>query len=172
MGVRELLPAESPGNYFIGRIRGGDVAAVGSIPEGLPQMATWNTYVWVDSADETAAKVTAAGGNVLMEPFDVMESGRMAVFADPEGAMFCVWQAKEHKGSQIVNEHGSVNFNDLHTRDAGRRRILLRLGVRLGEARLPGGFGMWTLPGYGDLLEHANPGLGEIMAETGAPRGS
>ena len=42
-----------------------------------------------------------------MEPFDVMESGRMAVFADPEGAMFCVWQPKEHKGAQIVNEHGT-----------------------------------------------------------------
>ena len=52
-----------------------------------------------------------------MEPFDVMDAGRMAVFADPEGAAFCVWQAKEHKGAQIVNEHGSVNFNGLNTRD-------------------------------------------------------
>ena len=41
----------------------------------------------------------------------------MAVFADPEGAVFCVWQANEHKGSQVVNEHGSVNFNGLNTRD-------------------------------------------------------
>ena len=54
----------------------------------------------------------------LMEPFDVMDAGRMAVFADPEGAAFCVWQAKEHKGARIVNEHGSLNFNGLNTRDA------------------------------------------------------
>ena len=53
----DVMPPDSPGKYFIGRIRGGDVAAVGSIPEGAPPMAMWNTYVWVESADETAAKV-------------------------------------------------------------------------------------------------------------------
>ena len=65
-----------------------------------------NTYVRVDSADETAAKVREAGGSVVTEPFDVMDFGRMAVFTDPEGAMFCVWQAKQNKGATIVNEHG------------------------------------------------------------------
>ena len=98
-------------------MRGGDVAAVGSIPEAAPPMAMWNTYVWVESADETASKVRDAGGGVVMEPFDVMDAGRMAVFTDPEGAVFCVWQAKEHKGAQVVNEHGSLNFNGLNTRD-------------------------------------------------------
>src|SRR3954453_953520 len=102
--LEDVMPPGSPGKYFIARIRGGDVAAVGSIPEGAPPMAMWNTYVWVESADETASKATDAGGTVLMEPFDIMESGRMAVLADPEGAAFCVWQAKEHKGAQIVNE--------------------------------------------------------------------
>ena len=111
------MPPGSEGKYFSARIRGGDVAAVSGMPEGGPPMATWNTYIWVDSADETASKVRDAGGQVLTEPFDVMDAGRMAVFADPEGAVFCVWQAKEHKGAQIVNEHGSLNFNDLHTRD-------------------------------------------------------
>src|SRR6266498_253271 len=78
----DVMPPDSAGKYFIGRIRGGDVAAVGSIPEGAPQMATWNTYVWVGSADGTAAKVLDAGGTVVMDPFDVMDAGRMAVFAD------------------------------------------------------------------------------------------
>ena len=53
-----------------------------------------------------------------MEPFDVRDAGRMAVLADPEGAVFCVWQAKEHKGAELVNEPGSLNFNSLNTRDA------------------------------------------------------
>ena len=61
------------------------MAAVGSIPEGAPPMAMWNTYIWVDSADETAAKARDAGGAVVMEPFDVMDAGRMAVLTDPEG---------------------------------------------------------------------------------------
>jgi uncharacterized protein len=85
-----VLPPDSPGKYFVARLRGGDVAAVGSIPEALPHVAMWNTYVWVDSADETAAKVRAAAGGVVMEPFDVTGAGRMAVFSDPEGAVFCV----------------------------------------------------------------------------------
>jgi uncharacterized protein len=50
----DVMPEGSGDSYFIGRIRGGDVAAVGSIPEGAPPMAMWNTYVWVESADETA----------------------------------------------------------------------------------------------------------------------
>ncbi len=134
----DVMPPGSEGKYFIARIRGGDVAAVGSIPEAAPPAATWNTYVWVESADETASKVRDAGGGVVMEPFDVMDAGRMAVFTDPEGAAFCVWQAKEMKGARIVNEHGSLNFNDLNTRDAGRRQVLLRLGVRLADARVAG----------------------------------
>src|SRR5215469_14654338 len=62
----DVMPPGSPGRYAIARIRGDDVAAVGSIAEGAPAMATWNTYVWVDSADETAAKIQAAGGAALM----------------------------------------------------------------------------------------------------------
>ena len=116
------MPPGSEGKYFIARLRGGDVAAVGSIPESAPPMAMWNTYVWVESADETASKVRDAGGSVLMEPFDVMDAGRMAVFTDSEGAAFCVWQAKQHKGARVVNERGSLNFNGLNTRDVGARR--------------------------------------------------
>ena len=72
--------------YFIARIRGRDAAAVSSLAPGAPPIATWNTYIWVDSADETAAKVLAAGGQGLRwSPFDVMDAGRMAVCADPEG---------------------------------------------------------------------------------------
>src|ERR671935_356274 len=65
----DVMPEGSSGEYFIGRIRGGDVAAVGSIPEGAPPMAMWNTYVWVESVDEIAPKVLHAGGEALMEQF-------------------------------------------------------------------------------------------------------
>ena len=60
----------------------------------------WNTYIWVDSADEAASKVGAAGGTVVAEPFDVFDAGRMAVCADPEGAMFSVWEPKAAQGRQ------------------------------------------------------------------------
>ena len=54
---------------------------------------------------------------MLQGPFDVMDAGRMAVVADPEGAVFCVWEAKENIGAKVVNEHGALNFNGLATRD-------------------------------------------------------
>jgi predicted enzyme related to lactoylglutathione lyase len=131
----------------------------------------WNTYIWVDSADDTATKVTGAGGKVLMEPFDVMEAGRMAVCADPEGALFCAWQANRHRGARVVNEAGSLNFNGLNTREPASAKSFY--GAVFGWQTLPlgGGAEMWTLPGYGDYLERANPGLRERMAGMGAPPG-
>jgi uncharacterized protein len=167
----DVMPPGSEGKYFSARIRGGDVAAVGSIPEGAPQVATWNTYVWVDSADETAARVRDAGGNGVMEPFDVMDAGRMGVFADPEGAVFMVWQAKEHRGARIVNEHGSLNFNDLNTRDAEGAKAFYGAVFGWQALEIPGGFLGWTLPGYGDYLERDNPDLRKNVAEVGGPEG-
>jgi predicted enzyme related to lactoylglutathione lyase len=170
--LEDVMPADSPQKYFIARIRGGDVAAIGSQPEGAPPMAMWNTYIWVASADETADKVRAAGGLVLMEPFDVTEAGRMAVFSDPEGAMFCAWQAKQHKGARIVNEHGSLNFNTLNTRDLDGAERFYGSVFGWKVLDLGGGGGvMWQLPGYGEFLEQRDPGLRDRMAEGGAPEG-
>ena len=163
----DVMPPGSEGKYFIARIRGGDVAAVGSLPEGAPRVAGWNTYVWVDDADETASKVRAAGGSVLMEPFDVMDAGRMAVFADPEGAAFCVWQAKQHQGARIVNEQGSLNFNGLNTRDVSGAKAFYGAVFGWQTLALGGGVEMWTLPGYGDHLELSNPGLREGIVGMG-----
>ena len=166
------MPAGSEGKYFVARLRGGDVAAVGSIPESAPPTATWNTYVWVDNADVTAAKVVDAGGSVLMEPFDVGDAGRMAVFADPEGALFCVWQAKTHKGARIVNEQGSLNFNDLHAFDVDGAKSFYGCRVRLGDASArTAGSRSGSLPGYGDYLERDDPDLRKRVAEVGGPTG-
>jgi predicted enzyme related to lactoylglutathione lyase len=166
----DVMPEDSDGRYFIGRIRGGNVAAVGSIPEGAPPVARWDTYVSVANADETAAKAREAGGTVVMEPFDVMDAGRMAVLADPEGAMFCAWQPRENKGAQIVNEHGSLNFNGLATRDVDGARAFYGAVFGWQTLDLPAGL-MWTLPGYGDHLEESSPGLRDQMAQMGAPEG-
>jgi predicted enzyme related to lactoylglutathione lyase len=169
--LEDAMPPESEGTYLMARLRGGDVAAVGAIPAGAPPTATWNTYVWVQSADETASKVLDAGGTTLKEPFDVMDAGRMAVFADREGAVFCVWEAKEHRGAQIVNEPGSLNFNGLNTRDVEGAKSFYGSVFGWRTLTLDGGAEMWTLPGYGDHLEQGNPDLRKHMAEAGAPAG-
>jgi hypothetical protein len=167
----DAMPAEAPGEYHIARLGGRDVAAVSSPMGEAPPQAIWNSYIWVESAAETAAKVRDAGGTVIAEPFDVMEAGRMAVCADREGAVFCVWQAGRHRGAQIVNEPGSVVFNVLNTRDpqAAQEFYSAVFGWELLE--LDGGGRMWALPGYGEFLDEINPGTLEQMAEGGAPKG-
>ena len=165
----DAMPEGSAGRYLMARLRGGEVAAISSLPEGAPARAMWNTYIWVDNADEAAAKARAAGGSVLSEPFDVMDAGRMAMLADTEGAAFCVWQAKEHKGARIVNEAGSLNFNGLNTRDVEGAKSFYGSVFGWTTLGLPGGAEMWTLTAYGDYLETLTPGVRERAAAFGAP---
>ena len=107
----------------------------------------------------------AAGGTVLAEPDDVGDAGRMAVFADPAGAAFSVWQPKERRGAAVVNEPGSLNFNDLNTRDLEAAQAFY--GAVFGWEIIHGS--LWALPGYGDFLEQRTPGMRKGMAEMGAP---
>ena len=169
--VEDVMPPDGPGKYFMAQLSGGNVAAISSQPPGSSPEAAWNTYVWVESADETAAGVRDAGGSVLAEPMDVMESGRMAMFADPAGAVFGAWQPAQHRGASVVNEPGAVNFNDLYTNDLDGAKSFY--GSVFGWRALPmgGDFSMWALPGYGDHLEQLNPGTRERMGEMGAPEG-
>jgi hypothetical protein len=167
----DVMPPGSEGKYFMARLDGSDVAAVGSIPPGAPPAAMWNTYVSVDSADATASKVRDGGGAVAMEPFDVQDSGRMAVFTDLEGAAFFVWQAKEFKGARLVNEPGSLNFNNLHTRDVAGAKSFYGSVFGWETLELDGGFEAWTLPGYGDYLEREDPDLRKRVAELGGATG-
>ena len=107
----------------------------------------------------------------MSEPFDVVDAGRMAVFTDPEGAAFRVWQAKENKGAQVVNEPGSWNLNGLNTRDVEGAKSFYGSVFGWQTLTLENGAEMWTLPGYGDHLEQSNPDLRKRMAEVGAPAG-
>ncbi|HEY5014983.1 MAG TPA: VOC family protein [Acidimicrobiia bacterium] len=103
------------GGYAIAELRGRPVAGIG--PQQNPGPPVWATYVNVDDADAIVGKVTGAGGMVFMPPMDVMDVGRMAFFADPLGAAIGVWQPKLHKGAGIVNEPGTLTWNELMTTD-------------------------------------------------------
>jgi predicted enzyme related to lactoylglutathione lyase len=166
----DVMPPESEAKYFVARLRGRDVAAVGSIPEGAKQAAMWRTYFWVDSADESASKVRDVGGGIVTEPLDVEpKAGRMAVLTDPEGAEFRVWQARENRGAQLVNEPGTLNLNGLNTRDVEGAKSFYGSVFGWQTLALDGGAEMWTLPGFGDHLERDNPDLRKQMAEADAP---
>jgi uncharacterized protein len=181
----DVMPSSSERRYFVARrettsssifdtsggVRSGDVAAVGSIPGAALPAAMWNSYFWVDSADEAASKIRDAGGGVVMEPFDFLDACRMAVFADPEGAAFGVWEARRHKGARLVNDPGALVFNGLNTRDVQGAKSFYGSVFGWQTGSIGGGAEGWTLPGYGDHLERYHPHLREQMAKAGAPAG-
>ena len=104
------------GGYVLYR-KGGKMVAGGMslMMEGQPP--AWMTYVGVDDADATTDLAKKAGAAVFVEPMDVMDIGRMAVFADPTGAALGIWQPKTHMGAELANEAGTFVWNELNTRD-------------------------------------------------------
>jgi predicted enzyme related to lactoylglutathione lyase len=104
------------GGYGMFKNKGKIVAGMGPT-QNEQQPPAWGSYISVTDADATAAKIKDAGGTAMMEPFDVLDAGRMGVFADPQGAVFCTWQPKQMHGSELVNEAGSWTWNQLSTRD-------------------------------------------------------
>jgi predicted enzyme related to lactoylglutathione lyase len=115
-GVEEGENAEQTGGYRQAMLHGKPVA--GAMPLMQPgQPPAWSTYISVEDADSTAAKVRASGGTVMAEPMDVLDLGRMAIFADPTGAVFGIWQPGSFVGAEIVNEAGAFIWSELNTRD-------------------------------------------------------
>jgi hypothetical protein len=107
----------------------------------------WEAYVSVASADEAAAAAKKLGGTVIMEPFDVMEHGRMAVLQDPIGAVFCVWQAKRHAGVGVLGEPGSLAWTQLNASRPGPAKEFYTglFGWTSHDDPMPGGGAYTTL---------------------------
>jgi hypothetical protein len=107
----QVGPPEA-GGYTMCEVQGKPVAGIGPKMGSPDAPNAWTTYLATDNADETSAKISAAGGQVLAEPFDVMDVGRMAVAMDPAGAVFGLWQSRLHTGMQLANEPGAVCWNE------------------------------------------------------------
>src|SRR5664279_2300298 len=89
--------------YALARLRGRDVAAIGSLPDPATPPA-WITEVRTDDLASTVAAVRDAGGTVLQEEVDFTPVGRLGVFTDPVGATFCAWESGDREGAQLLNE--------------------------------------------------------------------
>jgi hypothetical protein len=137
--------ADAGPEYTRFRLRGRDVAGAGAHESAAP---AWTTYVWVDDADETARRVAAAGGAAVREPFESLDGGRMAIVADPQGAVLGVWQPGEHRGAQVVNEPGAWAMSALSTPDPDA--AVAFYGAVFGwETEAFGDIAtMWRLPGF------------------------
>ncbi|MFV0260635.1 MAG: VOC family protein [Acidimicrobiales bacterium] len=139
---------------------GKPLAGLGGLPPGADAMpSTWNSYIAVDDAEAVQARITAAGGSVMLPAMAVMAAGTMGVYTDPTGAAFSIWQAGEHHGSAIVNEPNTYAWNELLTRDVATAKAFYTevFGWSYEEADM-GPAGTYTLIAGGD-----NGGLGGIM---------
>lgn len=167
-----------PGQYFVAQIRGRDVAGIGSLPDsGGPPRAAWTTYIGVESADESAESAKAAGGSLLVGPFDALPAGRLAVLADPVGAPVCVWEARARAGAQLVNEPCTWAMSSLHTTDPESAKAFYGsvFGWHpelFGPAEAP--ITLWRLPGYvgGDEQQPVPRDVVAVMAASGGGGGS
>ena len=145
-------PVEETGGYAMFRLRGKQVAGVGPLMDPN-QPPVWSTYVATDDADAVAARARDAGAQVLVEPMDVMDAGRMAVLAHPAGGIVGVWQPGRHTGAELVNEPGALSWNQLHTRD------------KEGAAAFYNAVFGWTLGDFGGMpvFNLGENGIGGMM---------
>jgi uncharacterized protein len=115
-------PPEETGGYGLFTKNEKVVAGIGPL-QSPEQPTVWSTYVNVDDADDVVAKAQEAGGQIAMGPIDVLDAGRMAFLIDPTGAIVGIWQARKHYGAQLVNEPGTLGWNELATRDPEAAKV-------------------------------------------------
>lgn len=165
------MPVGPDMTYSMMRLGGGDVAGLylmGPGMQGVPP--NWLSYIAVEDADVAARKITANGGKLVKEPFDVMEVGRMAVATDPTGAVFAIWQAKQHHGFAVAKEAGAPTWHELSTSNvdkAGKFYI-----DTFGWTAKPfdmGPMGTYTLFSTASAADDA-PGLGGMITMPPATR--
>jgi uncharacterized protein len=114
-------PPES-GGYAMCEIGGRPVAGIGPKMSPAEVPASWTTYLATDDADATGGRIKAAGGQLMMDPYDVMDVGRMAIATDPGGAVFGLWQARAHTGIRLANAAGALIWNENMSRNYGANR--------------------------------------------------
>ncbi len=101
----DVNPDPQYGGYALAYTGDAGVGGIGPKQPGDPSPSMWSIYIGTKNADETAKKVTAAGGKVVAPPFDVPGQGRMTVFQDPSGAFISAWQGQAMSGFVAGGEH-------------------------------------------------------------------
>ncbi|CAL9552705.1 VOC family protein [Streptomyces sp. enrichment culture] len=106
------------GPYARALLDGRDVAGIGVLPAGSGLPGAWTPYLASDDADGTAEAVRCAGGTVAVGPLDAGDTGRLAICADPSGAVFGVWQAAGFAGTAVAGGPGAPVWNELLTHES------------------------------------------------------
>ena len=146
--------------YTIFRKDGAAVA--GLMPQSEEQARhgvgpAWTTYVCVQNADAAAARAAELGGSIGVPAFDLEATGRMAVVADPQGAVFALWQPGDFQGAELVNEVGAWAWNDVQTTDVDGAATFYRELFGWDIAEVPGSGGRYF------SISHGGRTIGGVM---------
>jgi predicted enzyme related to lactoylglutathione lyase len=79
------------GNYQMFARSGVQLGGMYNKPETMPAPFHWVHYVFVKDVDQIASRAPTLGGQVIYGPTDVPGGPRIAMFTDPQGAMFAVY---------------------------------------------------------------------------------
>lgn len=145
----DTIPDPEAGGYGMFTLKGKLVAGFGPTM-GPDQPSAWSTYIATDDIEATVKAISGAGGQIVAGPMDVFDQGRLAVFVDPTGAFTSLWEARAMRGAQLVNEPGTVCWNELDTRDVETAKRFYTKVFGWGESTSePGGssYTEWQLDG-------------------------
>lgn len=156
--IPELPNSAEMGGYRRAKLGGRDVAgAVPLMQEGQPP--AWSTYISVDDIEALGRAVQENDGTMIAAPMAVADYGRLALFTDPEGAFFGMWEPADFAGAELVNEKGTFGWTELNTRDpeAAKRFYGAVFGWEANDLEIEGGgtYTEWRVEGrqVGGMLE-------------------
>ena len=112
------IPVDGRWSYYVARVDGDEVGGFAPLPP-MPSdtQAGWSTQVRVDSITNSVKTAEAAGATIILASFDAAPAGKLAVLADPGGAVLCLWEALAREGAVRVNEAGAWAMSTLSSAD-------------------------------------------------------
>ena len=134
----EVNPDPQYGGYALAKLGGKDVAGIG--PKQMDQQpSAWLIYIGTQDVDETTKKAQAAGGTVIAPPMEVGDQGKMAVIADPSGAVIGLWQGSKMTGAQVYDQPNSMGWAELNSRSIDKAKDFYTKLFGWGKKKSEGG---------------------------------
>lgn len=104
------------GGYGFFQVGEKTVAAIGPLTEEGASSG-WTLYFKTPDVQAAARAVREGGGEVRLEPMDVMGEGAMGQFTDPQGAQFACWQPGKTAGLELTSAPNTLVWAELHVPD-------------------------------------------------------
>ncbi|MGP3952440.1 VOC family protein [Streptomyces sp. 7N604] len=107
---------QGQGHYSVALAQGAPVAGLGAGGRGAGYPVSWTAYFAADSADLAAERVRERSATVAVGPIE-FGKGRVVVAADPEDAVFGIWEGEVDPDWRVGRSSGAPARLELRTRD-------------------------------------------------------